>query len=158
MIWGNHDKFLPRRQALELIAETPFTLLEDEVVLVGDQLQVVGLDYPGFQGERAQGGVLGRLPIRDSLYTLLLAHAPMDFPHWQEYPIDLQLAGHTHAGQIVPFNLVVRLRYHLLAGLYREGGKTTYVSPGTGTWGPPFRLGSRNEVTCIKLLPEGSDR
>lgn len=154
MIWGNHDKFLPRRQAMDLIAETPFTLLEDEVVRLDDRLQIVGLDYPGFGGERKQGEVLGRLPIRDDLFTLLLSHAPMDFPHWQEYPIDLQLAGHTHAGQIVPFNLVVRLRYRLLSGLYREGGTAVYVSPGTGTWGPPLRLGTRNEVTCIKLLPE----
>lgn len=154
MIWGNHDKFFPRPVALELIAETPFTLLEDNVVLVGDQLQIVGLDYPGFGGERSQGDVLGQLSLRDDLFTLLLSHSPMDFPHWRATPIDLQLAGHTHAGQIIPFNLVVRMRYRLLHGLYREGGKAVYVSPGTGTWGPPLRLGTRNEITCIKLLPE----
>ncbi len=156
MVWGNHDKFFPRRQALELIAETPFTLLEDDVLLLENGVQLVGLDYPGFGGERAQGDVLGRLPMREGLFTLLLSHAPMDFPHWADTPVDLQLAGHTHSGQIVPFNLVVRMRYQLLSGLYREGGKTTYVSPGTGTWGPPLRLGTRNEVTCIKLLPEGN--
>jgi predicted MPP superfamily phosphohydrolase len=156
-IWGNHDKFLPRREALDLLAVTPFTLLEDEVVQLDDRLQIIGLDYPGFGGERSQGDVLGRLPLRGDRFTLLLSHAPMEFPDWKRYPIDLQLAGHTHAGQIIPFNLVVRMRYRLLHGLYREGGKTAYVSPGTGTWGPPLRLGTRNEVTCIKLLPEGSE-
>ncbi len=156
-IWGNHDKFLPRREALDLLAVTPFTLLEDEVVQVDGRLQLVGLDYPGFEGERKEGDVLGRLPISEGPFTILLSHAPLDFPHWERYPIDLELSGHTHAGQIIPFNLVVRLRYRLLSGLYREGGKATYVSPGTGTWGPPLRLGTRNEVTCIKLLPEGGE-
>ena len=44
--------------------------------------------------------------------------------------IDLQLSGHTHAGQIWPFNYLVRLRYPLLAGRYEIDsvlGKTIYL-------------------------------
>ncbi len=157
-VWGNHDKFFPRPQALALISETPFILLEDEVVPVGDQLQVAGLNYPGFRRERGQGGMLHQLAMGEDRFTLLLSHSPLDFVDLQQTPVDLQLAGHTYAGQIVPFNLVVRMRYRLLSGLYREGGRATYVSPGTGTWGPPLRLGTRNEVTCIRLLPEGGEK
>jgi len=155
MVWGNHDKFFPRRQAMALIDETPFTLLEDEVMILGERLQLVGLDYPDFRAEASLGGQLGELPLRTDLFTILLSHSPIDFPQWEGTPVDLQLAGHTHSGQITPFDLVVKMRYRLLAGLYQEGGKAVYVSPGTGTWGPPLRLGSRNEVTCIRILPEG---
>jgi len=154
LVWGNHDRFFRRSDALALFAEAPFTLLEDDVVRFSDQLQVVGLNYPGFGDERTLGERLKRLPIHNGRFTLLLSHAPLDFPHWKDTPVDLQLAGHTHAGQIVPFNLVVRMRYRQLSGLYQHGDKTTYVTPGTGTWGPPLRLGTRNEVTCIRLLPD----
>ena len=154
LVWGNHDRFFRRDHALALFAEAPFTLLEDDVVRFNDQLQIVGLSYPGFGDERTGRSRLGQLPMETGPFTLLLSHDPLDFPRWADTAADLQLAGHTHAGQIVPFNLVVRMRYRQLSGLYRQGDKTTYVSPGTGTWGPPLRLGSRNEVTCIKLLPE----
>jgi len=157
LVWGNHDKFFHRRQALELLAATPLILLEDEVVLADGRVQLAGLDYPGFEGERKQGEALEKLSLGDGRFTVLLSHSPMDFALWDQTPVDLQLAGHTHAGQIVPFNLVVRLRYRLLHGLYRRGDKATYVSPGTGTWGPPLRLGTRNEVTCIRILPEGRE-
>jgi predicted MPP superfamily phosphohydrolase len=155
LVWGNHDKFFPREQAMGLIAEAPFTLLEDDVVRIGDQLQLVGLDYPDFRLRKGWGERIGRLPIADGPFTLMLSHDPLDFPHWADTPVDLQLAGHTHAGQIIPFNLAVRMVYRQTSGLYRQGGKSTYVTPGTGTWGPPLRLGTRNEVTCIRLLPEG---
>lgn len=156
-IWGNHDKFLPRHEALELLASTPLILLEDGVAEVDGRVRLVGLDYPGFDGERKQGQALARMALRPGPYTVLLSHAPMDFALWEDQPVDLQLSGHTHAGQIVPFNLVVRLRYRLLHGLYRRGARAAYVSPGSGTWGPPLRLGTRNEVTCIRILPEGRE-
>ena len=69
------------------------------------------------------------------------------------YPIDLQLAGHTHSGQIVPFNFLVKSRYPIFRGLYTSGERAISVSSGTGTWGPPMRLGTHSELTVIRLLP-----
>ena len=66
--------------------------------------------------------------------------------------MDLQLSGHTHAGQQFPFNLATTLIYHGRdKGLQTDGSFNLYVSPGTGTWGPPTRLGVRGEITIIKL-------
>ena len=68
--------------------------------------------------------------------------------------VDLILAGHTHNGQIVPFNLLSALLERPVTGLHaRKDGGMIYVSPGTGTWGPPMRLGSVNTVTFLKLVP-----
>ena len=65
--------------------------------------------------------------------------------------IDLLLAGHTHKGQIFPFNLIVKLKFNEIYGIYKRIGSTLYVSSGSGCWGPKMRLGSQNEVVEIKI-------
>ena len=67
--------------------------------------------------------------------------------------IDLMLCGHTHNGQIVPFNRLVKRYFPRIAGRYEAGATVLYVSPGTGTWGPTMRLGSSNEITVFDLSP-----
>jgi predicted MPP superfamily phosphohydrolase len=64
----------------------------------------------------------------------------------------LQLSGHTHGGQIFPFNWGVRLFYPMIKGLYRlKGGALLYTAPGTGFWGPPMRVLCPPEITVIDL-------
>ena len=48
----------------------------------------------------------------------------------------------------------MKRQFRRINGLYSDGGAHLYVSPGTGTWGPLMRLGSRNEITCIDILPQ----
>ncbi|HEX7503545.1 MAG TPA: metallophosphoesterase, partial [Acidobacteriota bacterium] len=82
---------------------------------------------------------------------VLLYHRPTRFKEAVARGIDLQLSGHTHAGQIPPMDLLVWLIYKYPAGLYRLGLSYIYTSPGTGTWGPPMRFLSRSEVTRLVL-------
>jgi predicted MPP superfamily phosphohydrolase len=86
-------------------------------------------------------------------FRLLLAHNPKLAPLGASAGFDLQLSGHTHAGQFFPWTLAVRLVHapHV-AGLSREGRMAVYVSAGTGTWGPPVRLGTSPEITLVKLV------
>ena len=83
-------------------------------------------------------------------FSLLLSHQPKYFDEVSP-KIDLMLSGHTHAGQIWPFNYFVALRYKYINGLYRKGGSNLYVNPGTFYWGPPMRLFTNNEITVFKL-------
>ena len=78
-------------------------------------------------------------------------HAPMSVGDAQAAGVNLQLSGHTHNGQIVPFNFVAKLLFPYISGLYDINGMKLYVSPGTGTWGPYMRLGSHNEITVLRL-------
>jgi len=86
-------------------------------------------------------------------FRLLLAHNPKIAPLAEQAGFDLQLSGHTHAGQFFPWTLVIHLVHgpHA-AGLSRRGRLWVYVSAGTGTWGPPVRLGTRPEVTLLRLV------
>ena len=62
---------------------------------------------------------------------------------------DLMLVGHTHRGQIFPFQLIVKRFFALTHGTHRFDQMTLHISTGTGTWGPILRLGSHNEITRI---------
>ena len=78
---------------------------------------------------------------------ILLAHNPKLAPLAAPLGFDLMLSGHTHAGQFFPWNLAVRMVHapHVV-GLSREGRMQVYVNPGTGSWGPPIRLGTRTRT------------
>jgi predicted MPP superfamily phosphohydrolase len=84
---------------------------------------------------------------------VLLAHNPALAPLGEQAGFDLQLSGHTHAGQFFPWTLAVRLVHapHV-AGLSRQGRLWVYVNPGTGSWGPPVRFGTQTELTVLRLV------
>ena len=96
---------------------------------------------------------LAKLQIDTDRFVLLLYHRPRGLAAAAAAGVDLMISGHTHNGQIVPFNLVVRRVFEQSVGLFRDGLTQLYVSPGTGTWGPVMRLGSRGEVTLFEVQP-----
>jgi len=86
-------------------------------------------------------------------FRLLLAHNPKIAPATEQAGFDLQLSGHTHAGQFFPWTFVIHwVHGPHAAGLSRRGRLWVYVSAGTGTWGPPVRLGTRPELTLVRLV------
>ena len=114
------------------------------------RLLVGGVVDPAYRRLRPQISLQGT-PAAD--LRLLLAHNPRLAPLGAEAGFDLQLSGHTHAGQFFPWTLAVRLVHapHV-AGLSREGRMIVYVSAGTGTWGPPVRFGTNPELTLLRLV------
>jgi len=66
--------------------------------------------------------------------------------------VDLHISGHTHNGQIFPFNKIVSRIYELGYGYRKTGDTHLYVSSGLGLWGAPLRLGTQSEIVKIKLL------
>lgn len=82
---------------------------------------------------------------------VLLAHRPQSVFEASQVGFDLQLSGHTHGGQFIPWNFVVKALYSVSAGLGRRGKTWIYVNPGTGYFGPPVRLGVPSEITLLTL-------
>ena len=92
-------------------------------------------------------------------FRLLLAHNPKIAPLAEQAGFDLQLSGHTHGGQFFPWTFVVHLVHKPhAAGLSRRGRLSVYVSAGTGTWGPPVRLGTRPELTLLRIVAANERR
>nr|WP_240955651.1 metallophosphoesterase [Micromonospora sp. HNM0581] len=83
--------------------------------------------------------------------VVLLAHQPVAALEAARYGVDLQLSGHTHGGQLVPFNLLVGLEQPVVSGLGEVDGTKVYVTNGAGFWGPPVRVGAEPQVTLVEL-------
>ncbi|MFT5481742.1 MAG: putative MPP superfamily phosphohydrolase [Halieaceae bacterium] len=148
---GNHERYEDLDAILERLERLGVRVLRTEAE-VKDGVQVIGIDdsdHP-LQVERE----LRRLEIDTNLFVLLLYHRPRGHESAAAAGVDLMISGHTHNGQIVPFNFVVGRVFEKIVGLFKEGATHLYVSPGTGTWGPIMRLGSRGEVTSFVVQPE----
>lgn len=159
---GNHDVYTGVNDARDLHDAAGFKLLENHGAWATDWLWIAGPVDPAFY-HHAQtaseqpplaGALLPTNPARETgkSFAILLKHRPEQEPENQA-AFDLQLSGHSHGGQIFPFNILVNWHHSWKAGrLHRlPAGTSLYVSRGTGTWGPPFRLLSPPEMTVITL-------
>ena len=157
-ITGNHEFYAGIGQSERFLKAAGFTLLRNERLSVAGQLYLVGVDDPAARrrnqtrGEDEESLLAG---LSRERFTLLLKHRPtVETESLGRF--DLQLSGHTHGGQIFPFNLITRLFYPREDGLHRlDKGSVLYVSRGTGTWGPPMRFLSPPEVTVFELARGG---
>jgi uncharacterized protein len=122
------------------------------------RVEIDGLDLAGVNdlaGEDMAGGgpdFDAALADRDpSRPVVLLAHQPVQVEEARRRGVDLQLSGHTHGGQMVPFNLLVGLEQPVVAGYARFDDTQLYVTNGAGFWGPPVRVGASPQVTLVEL-------
>jgi uncharacterized protein len=150
MVTGNHDYFQGIDEVYHALKPTQIRLLCNQMILFND-LQVIGVGY-SFQSGHLEKS-LQNIDFERDKPTVLLYHLPRELEAAHKVGVDLQLSGHTHNGQIFPFKYLVKLQFPYIGGLYQYKGTSLYVSQGTGTWGPPMRLGSRCEVTNIYLNP-----
>lgn len=146
---GNHEIYENLNKVLNVFRELKLKVLQNEKIEING-IQLIGINF----SENEKENNLDKITIDHNLPSILLAHNPNEIKNSVQKGIDLQLSGHTHNGQIVPFNLIVKIFYPNIQGLYNYEGTKLYVSPGTGTWGPPMRFGSKNEITLIHLQPE----
>jgi predicted MPP superfamily phosphohydrolase len=154
-VTGNHEYFSGAGPWIAELGRLGIRVLRNERVSVGGDggFDVAGIDdhSAGRLGEAPSDldrAMAGRDPARA---VVLLAHQPRAIFEAARLGVDLQLSGHTHGGQIWPFTYLVKLQQPYIAGLHRHGDTQIYVSPGTGYWGPPMRLGTRAEITRVTL-------
>jgi uncharacterized protein len=157
-VTGNHDVYSGCEPWVERVRELGLRPLRNERVAIGGE---AGFDLAGVddhRGDWVHGSSedLGQaLAGRDAARAVvLLAHDPTSFRRASAAGVDLQLSGHTHGGQIWPFNYLVRLAVPWVAGLHRVGASVLYVSRGSGFWGPPMRLFAPAEITELVLRRE----
>ena len=157
-VTGNHDHFSNADEWVAELSRLGIRALRNDLTVIGAGeacFELAGVEDR--QGRMVAGGSGEDLPraLRDHQAdrpVILLAHQPLIFREAARQGVALQLSGHTHGGQIAPFQLLTRLVYsRYVAGLYREGESQIYVSSGTGFWGPPIRLLAPAEITLLTL-------
>lgn len=153
-VTGNHEYYSGADPWIAHLQTLGIPTLRNERVDIRGLFELAGVDdakslgmAPG-HGPDLDKALAGRDVAKP---VVLLAHQPIAFPEAARAGVDLQLSGHVHGGQIVPFNWLVKLEQPYLDGLHREGASQLYVSPGTGFWGPPMRIGTTSEITRVVL-------
>lgn len=147
---GNHEVYAGLEQSLTFLKRSGFTVLRNEVAALRNTLTLVGVDDPAAGATQDEVSLLKG--ANEDLFTIFLKHRPVP-EEASEKLFDLQLSGHTHRGQIFPFNFLTGLEYPMQDGLYRlSGGSHLYTSRGTGTWGPPMRILSPPEITVFEIV------
>ena len=154
-VTGNHDIVYGPRQLEAIMQDAGVLCLDNkiaEIAVKGSVLQLVGLsDRFGFvRGiKRPIKELFGRL--NPNLSTILLTHQPKDIVHVDGFRVDLQLSGHTHGGQIYPFNIVVKYFQPYISGLYRHKNTLLYVCRGLGYWGIKVRYRVPSEIPVFTI-------
>ncbi|OGF24853.1 hypothetical protein A2331_04905 [Candidatus Falkowbacteria bacterium RIFOXYB2_FULL_34_18] len=172
-VTGNHETYLGLEEVFAILAKTNINVLNDRVVNV-DGLQIIGISYPGNGGKDAQNIIKNDENFSLEKPSILLYHSPtnlfsfetssgdwhrniywtpdVSFSVARNLGADLQLSGHTHRGQIFPFNFITHYIYGGYDyGLHQIEDFAIYITSGTGVWGPPVRTGGDSEIVVITL-------
>ena len=150
-IAGNHEQFGDDTKYLNAVEKAGVRVLRKEKVDV-DGLQIVGVSYRDAANGSLLASTLRDLQIDRNRASIFLTHAPDHAEIAEAAGVSLQLCGHTHLGQYIPFTWMVRRIYGQFAyGLSRIGKMQAYTSSGAGTWGPPLRLGSNPEIVILQF-------
>lgn len=154
-VTGNHEYYSGVSEWIAFLEGLGIRVLGNERVSIeheGEPLDIAGVHDWSSRGlghgpdlERALSGLV---PGRK---VILLAHQPKQITEAAARGVSLQLSGHTHGGQIFPFNYLVHLQQPFVVGLHRVGDTALYVSPGAAYWGPPMRLGTEAEISQLVL-------
>lgn len=152
-VTGNHEYYAGLDRSISLLEAAGYSVLRDRSAEIAPGLVIAGVDDLG--ARRQFGGndqalqlALGKRPPGA---VILLSHSPVQAEKAASLGAGLMLSGHTHNGQIWPFNYLVRLSTRLVGGRYEIDGMTVIVGRGTGTWGPRMRLWKPSEILRITL-------
>lgn len=159
---GNHDVYTGTDPIKQFLRDIGVFVLTNEIAN-WKELQIIGLDHmladenaisphadpkgPNIKNTLLEMELVKRKP------TVLLHHGPDGIKYAKEKGIDLYLAGHTHGGQLWPITHVANMLFEVNKGLHKFDGTQVYVSQGTGTFGPPMRVGTYSELTILNLIP-----
>ena len=153
-ILGNHEFYGHSGDATRYLEDHRIRVLRDSAVTLPSGVVIAGRE--DITGERMFREK--RKSLQDLLAgsdatrpVIVMDHQPYHLSEVAKNPVDLQVSGHTHHGQLWPFNFITRAIFEISAGYRKIGNTHFYVSPGVGTWGPPIRTSSRPEVIVLEI-------
>lgn len=153
---GNHDGGKTFNEMIRLLELSNIKLLNDEHIIIDGQIVLIGRVDPspiGGFGDLKRKDIVDIIDSVDTdMVVVVMDHTPSKIDQYGK-GIDLLLAGHTHQGQIFPFNLITKSVFTLDYGHYQKDSDSPHVivTSGVNTWGMPLRIGTNNEIVCISI-------
>ena len=152
-VTGNHEYYSGIDNFLAFTKRTGIKVLFDEYIDITGNISLYGMKDDTSTSSRRSNWTADVLDIVDKdKFNILIGHRPYGIEKNGGKGIDLQMAGHTHAGQIPPMDLLVQLVYRYPSGLYKSGNSFIYTSTGAGVWGPPMRFLSNSEIVLYRII------
>lgn len=145
---GNHDKG-DTAELIKVLKDSNMNVLYDETTVVADSISLVGRKDKTERGRMTLSELMKQ--VDKSKPVILLDHQPFELNIAQQQGVDLMVSGHTHRGQVAPFQLITERMYENDWGYLQKGNLHSIVSSGYGFWGPPIRTNSRSEIIQIKF-------
>ena len=146
---GNHEYICGIKESIRFVENTPVKMLIDNVATLPNGIQIICRD---------DATNSRRLPLKELLLkadvskpTILIDHQPLEIALKDSHKIDVQFSGHTHNGQIWPGSIITSKLFEQAYGYRKWKYSHVYVSSGASLWGPPFRIGTNNEIVVFKI-------
>lgn len=149
MVPGNHEYISGINECAEYLSKTGVHLLRDSIVTIPEGIQIIGRDDRSNPERLSLETLLSRTD--NSKPVIVLDHQPYGLAQSDSLKVDIQISGHTHAGQIWPLTQAIGMMYEQPHGYRKWNHSHIWVSSGLSLWGPPFRIGSRSDMAVITI-------
>jgi len=157
-VTGNHEYYSGVEPWIDEVRRLGYRVLLNEHTLISrgqGKILLAGVTDPTggeFLSSHATSVAKAVEGAPEAHVRILLAHQPKSIFEASGLGVDLQLSGHTHGGQFVPWSFFAAMAQPYISGLHRHENTWVYVSKGAGYWGPPVRVGADSEITLVRLL------
>lgn len=149
---GNHEYRYEAETKIKWLNDIAnIKMIRDSAVLIDSSFYIVGREDWVFAGRDSLKTILEKQNVDASLPIIVLNHTPNNLDEEMENGADIALYGHTHDGQIFPFNIFTRLVFEVSRGYKKKGDTNVYVSSGLGLSGPQYRIGTRSEIAVLDV-------
>lgn len=153
-VTGNHEYYGNAIEAVNYLQSHGITVLQDTAITISGVINIVGRNdrqSTRFLGKERKSLEELATEVDPKLPSILMDHQPFNLEEAEKNNMTLQLSGHTHNGQLWPFNYITSAMFELSSGYLQKGNTHYYVSNGYGTWGPPVRIGNRPEIVVVTI-------
>lgn len=153
-ITGNHEYIGGADSAVKYLKDHGIQMLRDTAIKIENSFYLAGRndrDSKRFSSKERKSLDKVLESVDFSLPVIMMDHQPFNLQQVVDAGVDFQLSGHTHHGQLWPFNYITDAIYEVSWGYKQKGNSHFYVSSGYGGWGPPVRTGNRPEILDIYI-------
>jgi predicted MPP superfamily phosphohydrolase len=148
---GNHE-FYGRQQYSSFFDKAGITMLYDTIVNIDDSF-LLGGRYDQHNRQRKEIEEILNA-VKPDLPLIFLDHRPTQLQEVSKTPVDAQFSGHTHNGQLFPFNYIIKQMYELSWGYRKIGNTHFFVTSGLRLWGPPVKTTGKSEIMVVDFIFE----
>ena len=154
--YGNKHRGFSEQDLLDELKNNGIIVLRDEAILVKNSFYVIGRrDFSEIRERGNKRKTMDELvtPLDKNKYLIVLDHQPTDYKNQEKSAVDLVLSGHTHGGQLFPFNQIGKWigANDLVYGHKKRNYTDFIVTSGISSWAIKFKTGTKSEFVIVKI-------